>query len=470
MSRYSQPACDIEAAAFMTVFPDEMHAWYDYNAGLADPLFSLGRISRCRCLPRHSNHCPATIAGAVEGVGTSCAAWEWIDDESSRPRHMDPPRYHGSARLRSVRAVPIQTESIQLPQFAFESIFGSDSDSMGSESWSGFDVFNGVDGFFISTDDQLRMRRRSTVIDSWDSTIPTTDHSEVSLSTPRKASASANRSRNELPTSPTSPPPPAPPAPPSALMSAEDGVVRHASSLQSHHKRNVDNDRNSLDILASIASREFIDSTSSSSASSSSTGSSSSSTGQSIGGSLLSASMGDHKREKQHLSQQHQPVQVQREPLADLVLSSNAKRQRVALESTCLDTVVGDGSSEGTAPQRHRRTSLSGSWDSREASSSASEQRVRRRGELPRSPSPPPLTLPSTLLREETWERVGQQGDFLPRTARVRGGGNDFIDLTGDDATGDTDRDGRVLSEHSDNAAAGVRSDTSSSKRSRKGE
>lgn len=51
-----------EAEAFMSQFPEEMHAWYDYNAGLEEPFFGLERMDpACRCLPRHCSSCPVVI-------------------------------------------------------------------------------------------------------------------------------------------------------------------------------------------------------------------------------------------------------------------------------------------------------------------------------------------------------------------------------------------------------------------------
>jgi hypothetical protein len=43
--------------AYMHMFPEEMNAWYDYNASLKEPVIE--NIAKgCRCLPRHTRNCP----------------------------------------------------------------------------------------------------------------------------------------------------------------------------------------------------------------------------------------------------------------------------------------------------------------------------------------------------------------------------------------------------------------------------
>ena len=52
------------ALAFMSLFTDDMHAWYDYNAAVVASggeslLQGLEKVpSSCRCLPRHNKTCP----------------------------------------------------------------------------------------------------------------------------------------------------------------------------------------------------------------------------------------------------------------------------------------------------------------------------------------------------------------------------------------------------------------------------
>lgn len=56
-----------EARAYMIYFSEDMHAWYDYNNGLEDPIIPKS-VPNCRCLPRHSRcACPdPVIVGGTE--------------------------------------------------------------------------------------------------------------------------------------------------------------------------------------------------------------------------------------------------------------------------------------------------------------------------------------------------------------------------------------------------------------------
>ena len=50
-----------QAEAFASCFPEEMDAWYAYNASLTEPFFGLERMDpACRCIPRHCGKCPAS--------------------------------------------------------------------------------------------------------------------------------------------------------------------------------------------------------------------------------------------------------------------------------------------------------------------------------------------------------------------------------------------------------------------------
>lgn len=47
------------ALAFMSHFPEDMEGWYEYNAGLEEPMLGLERADKgCRCIPRHFKKCP----------------------------------------------------------------------------------------------------------------------------------------------------------------------------------------------------------------------------------------------------------------------------------------------------------------------------------------------------------------------------------------------------------------------------
>lgn len=47
------------ALAFMGHFPEDMEGWYEYNAGLEEPMLGLERAEKgCRCIPRHFKNCP----------------------------------------------------------------------------------------------------------------------------------------------------------------------------------------------------------------------------------------------------------------------------------------------------------------------------------------------------------------------------------------------------------------------------
>ena len=47
------------ALAFMGHFPEDMEGWYEYNAGLEEPMLGLERSDKaCRCIPRHFKKCP----------------------------------------------------------------------------------------------------------------------------------------------------------------------------------------------------------------------------------------------------------------------------------------------------------------------------------------------------------------------------------------------------------------------------
>lgn len=47
------------AMAFMSHFPEDMEGWYEYNAGLEEPMLGLERADKgCRCIPRHFKKCP----------------------------------------------------------------------------------------------------------------------------------------------------------------------------------------------------------------------------------------------------------------------------------------------------------------------------------------------------------------------------------------------------------------------------
>lgn len=43
-----------QVMAYVREFADDMHAWYDYNSTLPEPLFGLDKSNiKCRCIPRH---------------------------------------------------------------------------------------------------------------------------------------------------------------------------------------------------------------------------------------------------------------------------------------------------------------------------------------------------------------------------------------------------------------------------------
>ncbi len=50
--------------AFMKVFPDQAHDWYDYDRASREPVIE-GVAKNCRCLPRHCKTCPASAAAAA---------------------------------------------------------------------------------------------------------------------------------------------------------------------------------------------------------------------------------------------------------------------------------------------------------------------------------------------------------------------------------------------------------------------
>eukprot|EP00599_Poterioochromonas_sp_BG-1_P005830 CAMPEP_0173149516 /NCGR_PEP_ID=MMETSP1105-20130129/10372_1 /TAXON_ID=2985 /ORGANISM="Ochromonas sp., Strain BG-1" /LENGTH=683 /DNA_ID=CAMNT_0014064397 /DNA_START=689 /DNA_END=2740 /DNA_ORIENTATION=- len=46
----------LASLAYMHIFPEEMNAWYDYNASLREPVIE-NIAKNCRCLPRHNKTC-----------------------------------------------------------------------------------------------------------------------------------------------------------------------------------------------------------------------------------------------------------------------------------------------------------------------------------------------------------------------------------------------------------------------------
>jgi hypothetical protein len=54
------------ALAFMGHFPEDMEGWYEYNAGLEEPMLGLERAEKgCRCIPRHFKNCPTPFDGKL---------------------------------------------------------------------------------------------------------------------------------------------------------------------------------------------------------------------------------------------------------------------------------------------------------------------------------------------------------------------------------------------------------------------
>jgi len=55
-----------KAQAFMNIYSDDMHGWYDYNSAVTASggesiLVGLEKVPHtCRCLPRHNKNCPKT--------------------------------------------------------------------------------------------------------------------------------------------------------------------------------------------------------------------------------------------------------------------------------------------------------------------------------------------------------------------------------------------------------------------------
>jgi len=50
----------LASLAYMKIFESDMQLWYDYNAGLEDPLVA-NLNKRCRCVPRHTKKCPREV-------------------------------------------------------------------------------------------------------------------------------------------------------------------------------------------------------------------------------------------------------------------------------------------------------------------------------------------------------------------------------------------------------------------------
>ena len=69
-SSASQPKDLKGARAFMVMFPEQVHEWYDYNDTLEDPILPKS-ASKCKCLPRHNAHCPSPF---VEIAQVACAS------------------------------------------------------------------------------------------------------------------------------------------------------------------------------------------------------------------------------------------------------------------------------------------------------------------------------------------------------------------------------------------------------------
>jgi len=55
------------AKAFMKMFSDDCHEWYDYNDSLSDPIIPKS-AERCRCLPRHVSKCPCPTPSPTQAA------------------------------------------------------------------------------------------------------------------------------------------------------------------------------------------------------------------------------------------------------------------------------------------------------------------------------------------------------------------------------------------------------------------